>query len=115
MSNDPLEECRHELIKSSCSVCAPRQAVKARATRFPAMGPWITAAYDGRCVSDCSILKGDQIRGDGAGNWMCSDCGLDAEAEGRELRGPGLPVAPCDALGFTDDVFRYGDVEDGWR
>lgn len=70
------EECIHELLRSSCSVCSPRQATLASATRSPAFGPWITASYDGCCAGcDGLICRGEQIRADGAGSWLCASCG----------------------------------------
>lgn len=41
------------------------------------MGPWVVAIHDGECDGVCtgSILEGEQIRSDGTGGWLCSECG----------------------------------------
>lgn len=41
-------------------------------------GPWFDAAYSGQC-SGCwdAIGEGDRIRADGAGGWLCEECGAD--------------------------------------
>lgn len=73
MSDD---ECIHEMLRASCSVCTPRHATLARSTRSPEFGPWIEAFYEGRCAGcEGRVHKGDQIRADGAGNWLCGTCG----------------------------------------
>lgn len=41
------------------------------------LGPWVRAGYGGLCdACDGSIVEGDQIRADGQGGWLCSDCGM---------------------------------------
>jgi hypothetical protein len=39
-------------------------------------GPWFPARFDGDC-DGCGgpFDEGDQIRSDGEGGWLCSDCG----------------------------------------
>lgn len=43
----------------------------------PQLGPWVVATHDGECDGVCtgSILEGEQIRSDGSGGWLCSECG----------------------------------------
>jgi len=39
-------------------------------------GPWFMAEYEGQCA-DCGrdIERGDQIRADGHGGYLCGGCG----------------------------------------
>lgn len=49
---------------------------------WPDLGPWITAGYGSDC-DGCGeeISDGDRIRSDGAGGWLCEDCGEDGDGE----------------------------------
>lgn len=42
------------------------------------MGPWFTASFDSDC-DDCGgmIMEGEWVRSDGAGGWLCEECGED--------------------------------------
>jgi hypothetical protein len=73
---EPVSEwCVHDLPPGACGDCAPRQN-GAPAREDASYGPWISARYPGRCSScDERIRDGDQIRSDGEGGWLCSDCG----------------------------------------
>lgn len=72
-----VEPCNlHDV--SNCAECRP----KPRRTPIPfaedRRGPWFEARLDGHCDgAGCSrsIRKGDQIRSDGYGGWLCDTCG----------------------------------------
>lgn len=53
--------------------------------RSAAFGPWFTATYGGDC-DGCGgeIVPGDEIRADGHGGWLCSECGADPDPEYTE-------------------------------
>lgn len=39
-------------------------------------GPWFVAGYDSECDGcPAGIMEGDQSRSDGAGGWLCAECG----------------------------------------
>jgi hypothetical protein len=74
-----------DLLKDQCGHCHPErlpqpqipQAVRNRmGPERSGYGPWFTAAFDGGC-DGCGeqIEAGDEIRSDGEGGWLCSDCG----------------------------------------
>lgn len=69
----------------------------------PVLGPWVRAGYDGECDGTCggAIMEGDEIRADGQGGWLCSDCGADAPVR-VETRVPDAP-----------HVHTYEDADDG--
>lgn len=50
--------------------------------RGPDLGPWFTAMHESDCAG-CGgeIMAGDEIRADGEGGWLCTECGSEAEAE----------------------------------
>jgi hypothetical protein len=51
-------------------------AEKRAATDRPERGPWIIAQYDGTCGNCPSVIdRGDSIRSDGEGGWLCEACG----------------------------------------
>jgi hypothetical protein len=54
----------------------------------PGYGPWFPAGHPGACDGGCGgeIVPGDLIRADGAGGWLCRDCGAD-DAAGAWLSG----------------------------
>jgi hypothetical protein len=62
LSDLPVSQCAH------CRNPAPRR---------PEYGPWFTAQYPGECAGPCGgdIEPGDTIRADGAGDWLCEQCG----------------------------------------
>lgn len=43
-------------------------------------GRWFTASFDSDCA-DCGrfIFEGDQIRSDGDGGWLCTECGTEED------------------------------------
>lgn len=70
----------------------------------PERGPWVRASFDGECDGDCggSLLEGEDIRSDGQGGWLCSECGAEetgswapsvSAAIGVDPAGPGAVVA----------------------
>jgi hypothetical protein len=77
MTETVAGECKHELPIAQCATCTPRPGSAAASSRHAAeRGPWFTARYTSRC-DDCGepIFEGDEIRSDGEGGWLCSDCG----------------------------------------
>ena len=74
-SAEPCE--KHDV--SNCAYCRPTTAsVQQRALARPLRGPLFTASFGGDC-SECdnTISSGDQIRADGHGDWLCTECSLD--------------------------------------
>lgn len=71
----------------------------------PVLGPWFRAGYDADCDGTCggSITEGDEIRADGQGGWLCSDCGADEQVR-VETRVPAPVVNDGDADGRADLV-----------
>lgn len=63
-------------------------------------GPWITATYDGECDGTCgvSVSSGDEIRADGMGGWLCSDCGADSDDDPVTY----VEAAPAQVLEYAD-------------
>lgn len=66
-----------DLPKDSCGHCTGRNGdTMFQANETADCGPWITAQFRGPCSScGCFIRKGERIRADGSGGWMCADCG----------------------------------------
>lgn len=71
----------------------------------PVLGPWFRAGYDADCDGTCggSITEGEEIRADGQGGWLCSDCGADEQVR-VETRVPAPVVNDGDADGRADLV-----------
>jgi hypothetical protein len=69
-----MAECIHEIELAACGFCTPREPAARDNTRF---GPWFAARLETPCDGDCDglIEPGDMIRSDGAGGWLCDDCG----------------------------------------
>lgn len=73
-----------DLLKDQCGHCQDRErdAEASRDWRVRGKhhrdirGPWFGARFPGEC-DGCggAIEEGDQIRSDGEGGWLCSDCG----------------------------------------
>lgn len=54
---DPLAECKHEMLLSTCDYCRPCDTTRAVAT-----GPTIVAAFDSHCAHcDDEVEEGDSI------------------------------------------------------
>ena len=93
------QRCIHELLTDQCSYCRPKSTAATRycpscdeyphhqpgrGCRMPEFhhhepdprGPWFMAEYEGQCA-DCGrdIERGDQIRADGHGGYLCGGCG----------------------------------------
>ena len=74
-----------ELLADQCGHCngAEKRAAEAERETFRSAaepgvyGPWFTAQYIGECAG-CSekIERGDTIRADGDGAYLCEDCGM---------------------------------------
>lgn len=78
-----VERCElSELPKDQCAHCKAGTRVlpdeiQVPGDHRPTAGPWITAQLHGRCAGNRrhQVQPGDQIRSDGAGGWLCADCG----------------------------------------
>lgn len=69
------DRCPHDLLRAQCALCTPQR----RGT--PAwddidFGPWFSARFESEC-DECGgpIQAGDDIRSDGAGEWLCAQPG----------------------------------------
>jgi hypothetical protein len=67
-----------ELLTASCAHCTGR--VGDEPAEHPERGPWFFARYPGEC-SGCAgaIVPDDTIAADGAGGWVCEECGSKEE------------------------------------
>jgi hypothetical protein len=75
MPLDPSAYCeKYDLPASSCGHCTGAEARVARKERAE-RGRVIEARYAGVCSGcDAEIRRGDQIRADGRGGWLCPVC-----------------------------------------
>jgi len=74
MSDLPRDQCGHCRTGSRTLADAESDTMfQANTAQF---GPWIEAAWPGRCAADRRHLiePGDQIR-PGDRGWLCADCG----------------------------------------
>lgn len=68
------EPCIHDMDPASCAVCNGAEK-RAKAER-PQRGAWFFARFDGTCSEcDSDFEAGQKIRADGAGGYLCEDCG----------------------------------------
>lgn len=68
-----------ELLVADCAHCRGHQA-PSREPSSAGLGPWFTASYYSHCsMCDSATYEGDQIRADGQGGYLCSECGEDED------------------------------------
>lgn len=70
-----------DLLRDSCGHCTGRTGEPELSELDPRQfGPWFPARYDGECDGCGSEFQaGDSIRSDGAGGWLCGECGEAAQ------------------------------------
>ena len=74
-----MAECKHLISPpGDCGTCYPPAG---RPPSPQLWGPWFTASYNSDCAG-CGngIFPHDEIRADGDGGYLCSDCGDDSQA-----------------------------------